>query len=187
MTDTTSTTALRERGTAGYASPRADGERSEGQIIAAPAPLPERGPPPERSLEQRTAALKKANRIRSARAEIKRQLGAGRKTFEQLFDEPACATMKVVDALLAMPKVGRVKANRALTIARVSPSKTIAGLSTRQRRELTNAVTTPRRLGYTADLPEPVVAPIHSVPQPRQRGRRARGLDDLLADIRRAR
>jgi hypothetical protein len=32
-----------------------------------------------------------------------------------------------------MPKVGRVKANRVLTSARISPSKTLGGLTERQR------------------------------------------------------
>jgi len=35
-----------------------------------------------------------------------------------------------------MPMIGRVKANAMLRRANVSPSKTIAGLSDRQRREL---------------------------------------------------
>jgi hypothetical protein len=38
--------------------------------------------------------------------------------------------------LLAVPKVGRVKANKVLNLCRISPSKTIGGLSERQRTEL---------------------------------------------------
>ena len=38
--------------------------------------------------------------------------------------------------LLAVPKYGRVKANRILNQCRISPSKTIGGLSERQRTEL---------------------------------------------------
>ena len=38
--------------------------------------------------------------------------------------------------LLAVPKYGRVKVNRILTHCRISPSKTIGGLSERQRNEL---------------------------------------------------
>jgi hypothetical protein len=45
-------------------------------------------------------------------------------------------TMKVFDVLLAMPKTGRVKANKILRRCNVSPSKTLAGLSERQRLEL---------------------------------------------------
>jgi hypothetical protein len=45
-------------------------------------------------------------------------------------------TAKVFDMLLAVPKYGRVKVNKVLTQCRISPSKTIGGLSQRQRDEL---------------------------------------------------
>ncbi len=45
-------------------------------------------------------------------------------------------TAKVFDMLLAVPKYGRVKVNKILTQCRISPSKTIGGLSQRQRAEL---------------------------------------------------
>ena len=41
-----------------------------------------------------------------------------------------------IDMLLAVPKYGRVKTNRILNQCRISPSKTIGGLSERQRTEL---------------------------------------------------
>ena len=40
------------------------------------------------------------------------------------------------DLLLAVPKYGRVKVNKILSQCRISPSKTIGGLSERQRTEL---------------------------------------------------
>lgn len=93
---------------------------------------------PERSLEQRFAALKKANNIRTSRAELKREIKAGSKSVRALLWDPpeSIETMKVYDLLLAMPKHGRVKVNRVLTRTRISPSKTVGGLSERQRREL---------------------------------------------------
>ena len=54
-----------------------------------------------------------------------------------LLDPPAyLETAKVFDMLLAVPKYGRVKANKVLQQCRISPSKTIGGLSQRQRTEL---------------------------------------------------
>lgn len=93
---------------------------------------------PERSHDQRMAALKRANGIRSARAKLKRDLKAGRASIHDLLHTPPdyVLTAKVFDMLLAVPKYGRVKANRVLHQCRVSPSKTIGGLSERQRREL---------------------------------------------------
>ena len=45
-------------------------------------------------------------------------------------------TAKVVELLLAVPKYGRVKANKVLQQCRISPSKTVGGLSERQRAEI---------------------------------------------------
>jgi hypothetical protein len=49
-------------------------------------------------------------------------------------------TAKVLDLLMAVPKYGRVKANKVLGTCRISPSKTIGGLSARQRDELVAAL-----------------------------------------------
>lgn len=93
---------------------------------------------PERSYEQRMDALKRANEIRTYRARLKRELKAGRRDiFDVLADPPDyLLTAKVFDILIVVPKYGRVKANRILTRARISPSKTVGGLSERQRREI---------------------------------------------------
>jgi len=93
---------------------------------------------PERSLVQRMDALQRANDIRTRRAQLKRDLKAGRATIYGLLLEPPeyVETAKVFDMLLAVPKFGRVKANKVLGQCRISPSKTIGGLSERQRTEL---------------------------------------------------
>jgi hypothetical protein len=93
---------------------------------------------PERSLTQRMDALKRANEIRTERARLKRDLKGGRVQIHGLLLGPPdyLLTAKVFDLLLAVPKYGRVKVNRILTHCRISPSKTIGGLSERQRNEL---------------------------------------------------
>ena len=45
-------------------------------------------------------------------------------------------TAKVYDVLMAVPRLGRVKSTRLLTQCRISQSKTVGGLSDRQRGEL---------------------------------------------------
>ena len=87
---------------------------------------------------QRMEALQRANDIRTRRAQLKRDLKAGRVAIHELLMEPPTyvETAKVFDLLLAVPKYGRVKANKILTQCRISPSKTIGGLSQRQRHEL---------------------------------------------------
>jgi hypothetical protein len=98
---------------------------------------------PERSLNQRMDALKRANEIRTQRARLKRDLKAGRAKIHGLLLDPPdyLLTAKVFDLLLAVPKYGRVKVNRILTHCRISPSKTIGGLSDRQRNELVSYLT----------------------------------------------
>jgi len=93
---------------------------------------------PERSYVQRMEALQRANDIRSRRAQLKRDLKAGRQPIEELLLSPPAylETAKVFDLLLAVPKYGRVKVNKILTQCKISPSKTVGGLSERQRREL---------------------------------------------------
>jgi hypothetical protein len=99
---------------------------------------PKHGTAPERSLNQRMDALARANRIRTERARLKRELKAGRISIHTLLFEPPeyVETAKVFDMLLAVPKYGRVKVNKILATCRISPSKTIGGLSERQRSEL---------------------------------------------------
>jgi hypothetical protein len=93
---------------------------------------------PERSLVQRMEALQRANDIRSRRAQLKRDLKAGRQPIHELLLNPPdyLQTAKAFDLLLAVPKYGRVKVNKILSQCRISPSKTLGGLSERQRGEL---------------------------------------------------
>jgi hypothetical protein len=93
---------------------------------------------PERSLDQRMEALKRANEIRVRRAQLKKDLKDGRVNVEEILSDPPdyVETAKVFDILMAVPKFGRVKAARFLNQCRISQSKTVGGLSDRQRTEL---------------------------------------------------
>ena len=93
---------------------------------------------PERSLDQRMEALRRANDIRVRRAQLKKDLKTGRVQIEQVLGDPPeyVSTAKVFDILMAVPKFGRVKAARFLNQCRISQAKTVGGLSDRQRTEL---------------------------------------------------
>ncbi len=95
---------------------------------------------PLRSLDQRMEALKRANDIRVRRAQLKKDLKEGRVHIEAILLDPPeyVSTAKVFDMLMAVPKFGRVKAARLLNQCRISQSKTVGGLSDRQRAELVN-------------------------------------------------
>lgn len=103
--------------------------------------------PPSRSFTQRTTdqrlqALERANATRSRRSALKRDLKAGRRSAVPLLADPPewAATMKVIDVVIAMPKVGRVKAEKVLKLTATSPHKTLGGLSDRQRAALIQAL-----------------------------------------------
>jgi len=83
-------------------------------------------------------ALRHANEIRSGRARLKKELALGRVGIEEIIAQPpeSAKTAKVYDLLLALPKIGPARATRCLTQCRIAPSKTVAGLSERQRHEL---------------------------------------------------
>ena len=130
-------------------------------------------PTPARSIAQRMDALHRANEIRLARAELKRDLKAGRQNILDVLLEPPAylLTAKIYDVLLAAPKFGRVKVTQALNLCRISPAKTVGGLSTRQRHELLV------RLG----------APLSRAPRPLPRYERDRAqLTELQASVLRA-
>lgn len=93
---------------------------------------------PDRSHAQRMDALAKGNVIRTYRANLKRDIKAARVSILDLIEDPPeqIETMKVFDLLLSAPKYGRVKANKVLQTCRISPSKTVGGLSDRQRAEI---------------------------------------------------
>jgi hypothetical protein len=95
---------------------------------------------PGRSREQRLRALRLANEIRSARAKLKKDLASGKIELAQILAQPPeyVRTARVRDVLLALPKIGSVKAGRILADCGIAHSKTLGGLTDRQRTELLN-------------------------------------------------
>ena len=93
---------------------------------------------PTRSASQRQSALARANAIRVQRAALKRDLKSGESLLADVLAKPAdwVLTAKVHDLLLCVPGIGAVKAAKLLQQCRVSGSKTVGGLSDRQRSEL---------------------------------------------------
>jgi hypothetical protein len=87
-------------------------------------------------------ALQIANDIRMRRAQLKRDLRAGRcRAIDVIADPPEYAmTMKLVVVLLATPRIAEVKAYRVLRLTDTSPSKTLGGLSPRQRAAVIGAL-----------------------------------------------
>lgn len=88
---------------------------------------------PGRSRTQRMRALEKGNEIRIHRAELKKRYKSGDADPLDALVDPLCGSWKVRGWLVSVPGKGRVKVDRFLWLAHISPSKTIAGLTPRQR------------------------------------------------------
>jgi hypothetical protein len=97
---------------------------------------------PPRTLQQRMDALEKGNLIRCYRAELKRKIKAGLVTVDEVLAEPGplLESMKVYDLLLAAPYHGHVKVGKIMRATSISPSRTVGGLTERQRGELAGIV-----------------------------------------------
>ena len=96
-------------------------------------------------LDQKTAALQKANGVRKFRAAFKRNVarmnyGMALVTVaEVLEDNPEeLRSMPVAELLGAVPRLGRVKVDALLRHAGASPFFTVGMLPERQRRLLVN-------------------------------------------------
>ncbi len=97
---------------------------------------------PERSVAERRAALAQANRVRSERAPLKADLKRGAVCITALIGDPPqyLASAKLADVLRALPSYGLAKVTRLLEHCQVSPRKSFAGLTHRQRRDLVSVL-----------------------------------------------
>jgi hypothetical protein len=88
--------------------------------------------------EQREIAIARANEIRLARSDLKRDVRAGRRRFPDVLADPPdfALGMRVFDLVLCLPQVGRYTATRAFTKAGVSQSRTFGGMTPHERERL---------------------------------------------------
>jgi hypothetical protein len=95
-------------------------------------------------------ALEQANRVRLARAELKRQVAEGELTAaEVVMNCPwEAESMEIGDLLMSQHRWGRTRSHRFLAAMRMSETKTIGSLTERQRNELAarlNGILVPER------------------------------------------
>lgn len=90
---------------------------------------------------QRLDALKQANKIRTRRRDLKRELHDGRDPVKVLRRPPTYAeTMKVSAFLAPIPGLGKSKIQRMLMRTQVHGSRTLGELSPRERNALITAL-----------------------------------------------
>jgi hypothetical protein len=96
-------------------------------------------------------ALAQANRVRLARAELKRQVSEGETSVaEVVLDCPwEAESMYIGDLLMSQHRWGRTRCRRFLGAIPMSETKTIGSMTDRQRRELAGLLE-----GDSAAVPE---------------------------------
>jgi hypothetical protein len=89
-------------------------------------------------LEQQLQALSKANQIRVAQAQLKKELTSGTTQIRGILTQPPdyAANLQVSKLLRAVPGYGPARVARVLTKTRITESTRLAGLTYRQRTEL---------------------------------------------------
>ena len=97
------------------------------EVTATAAPAP-----------QHMRALAQANRVRLARAELKRQVQDGeRSVAEIVLDAPwEAESMTIADLLMSQHRWGRTRCRRFLAPIPMAETKTIGSMTDRQRRAL---------------------------------------------------
>lgn len=99
---------------------------------------------PPMSPEQRAELLKAAQRTRSARAEVRKNLKSGKVTLADVLDDGGEVTtgMKVSVVLASLPRMGKVTAARLMEQAGIAENRRVRGLGAAQRRALEKALGT---------------------------------------------
>lgn len=94
-------------------------------------------PAPERTPQQRQAALQQARADRAVRAQARAELKAGRQDPIEFLQNSAAdsrlAAMRVRDFLLALPGIGTARADQLMHEFRIAGSRRLQGLGPKQR------------------------------------------------------
>ena len=87
---------------------------------------------------QHMQALAQANKVRLARAELKRQVGDGELSVADVVLECPweAESMAIADLLMSQHRWGRTRCRRFLGSVSMNETKTIGSMTDRQRREL---------------------------------------------------
>ncbi|HVL94360.1 MAG TPA: hypothetical protein VM266_00730 [Solirubrobacteraceae bacterium] len=83
-------------------------------------------------------ALRQANRVRLARAELKRQIAEGDRTVAEVVSECPweASSMTIADLLMSQHRWGRTRCRRFLASIPMSETKTVGSMTERQRATL---------------------------------------------------
>ncbi|NMA61025.1 MAG: integration host factor [Firmicutes bacterium] len=94
---------------------------------------------PHLSQEEKLEALKKAQEMRSKRAELRVQLKQGNLTLQEVLeqaDDEVIGRMRVTYLLQSLPQVGKVTSEKVMKEIGINENRRVQGLGTRQKDEL---------------------------------------------------
>ena len=91
---------------------------------------------PTLTTEQRRDNLERAKAARRARAELRRDLKAGRITLMDALDDPRAQRLHVQQLLTALPGVAQKRAGEIMCRLDIMPNRRVYGLGSRQRERL---------------------------------------------------
>jgi hypothetical protein len=94
---------------------------------------------PKLTLEEKRRALKKAQLMRSRRAEIRQELKKGNMTLTDVLsksDDEVIGRMRVAYLLQSLPKIGKVRTRKIMEDIGINESRRVQGLGSRQKQAL---------------------------------------------------
>jgi hypothetical protein len=99
---------------------------------------------------QHMRALAQANRVRLARAELKRQVAEGEVSVAEIVLERPweAESMSIADLLMSQHRWGRTRCRRFLVQIPMVETKTIGSMTDRQRNELAKRLSGDHERGY---------------------------------------
>lgn len=104
---------------------------------------------PKLTPDEKLKALEKAQRMRSERAELRKQLKMGKITLEEVLqkseDDETIGKMRVLYLLQSLPRVGKARSLKLMEEIGIAESRRVQGLGTRQKEALLE------RFGYVAE------------------------------------
>lgn len=123
-----------------------------GCIVATATLVPDVSEQIEAAQPQHMTALQRANKVRLARAELKRRVKDDKITVGQVvLSTPwEAASMTVADLLMSQHRWGRGRTKKFLSAIPLSETKTVGSLTERQRRAIATALEAPSETRTTA-------------------------------------
>lgn len=91
------------------------------------------GKAPEITMEQRMAALRRAEEVKAERKALLERVRGGETGAEEAMASEVARRMRLRTLLLAVPGIGPVYADRIMGEARVAGGRRVGGLGIRQR------------------------------------------------------